>query len=614
MDRQRTVRFKSPDAIQNFRVRVEVARAPGEGQAELMTTLGGEKDLKSMLASAFAETAVVSWQEKLFSPSEFQHYLTMPLDNTLDEKYKTEIEAMDEAKKEKLFAPVCLCTVTNQDILEGSFLGREVLPRTIQATTVFEPGDEEHITPLAEVVDMARTSKSSRADGLAGRLVKAYNHQSFLIIAAVRQYNFDAAKTKEDQGVKFEQVEDLNLAEKVEMAKQGKLKWNHTVLCSLKVYDNGNIDMTPGFTSNQQRYTFVSASGLAYAFKLENYASTRNDKLTSDAIDAMIRPKAEVGDFEQPLLDGRVKVYARGEIIGTKGFDVSSLYVQHYVQPSEDWTASDGTRLTCCTQLGRTKKIESNGETIRTVHLSFPLQLEFVGERLRNMPQVFFQVCSYDFWDRVRLHGYGYWEVPKRPGYYDVTIPCWRPQPSLGEQVREFYVGGAKELQDIRFVALPVSSSQKRLSKFGFNTEGTGEIHIRMSVTMMAKANVERYYLKKEMEDRQDEEMASIMQDMKLRKERANKSMEAILGRRKAENSQQRRKELLEKARARVMQKQKEREKARERAQRGGGGGRRGSSLMSGESNEDDANGGGGVIRRRVAASRRRDDDDSESD
>ena len=85
---------------------------------------------------------------------------------------------------------------------------------------------------------------------------------------------------------------------------------------------------------------------------------------------------------------------------------------------------------------------------------------------------MFLTLHSLDSWGRKRLKGkiikfqskfnifintkqkgYGYCEVPSKPGRHELTIKTWAPNQSIYAKVHEFFLGGQTKLYDIKKIA-----------------------------------------------------------------------------------------------------------------------------------------------------------------
>jgi Meckel syndrome type 1 protein len=80
---------------------------------------------------------------------------------------------------------------------------------------------------------------------------------------------------------------------------------------------------------------------------------------------------------------------------------------------------------------------------------------------------MFLRVYSFDSWDRHVLEGYGFADLPSRPGNlflpylelilswigtHDLSITTWRPFGDRVTRLKSFFIGGSTELEDIEFI------------------------------------------------------------------------------------------------------------------------------------------------------------------
>jgi hypothetical protein len=158
---------------------------------------------------------------------------------------------------------------------------------------------------------------------------------------------------------------------------------------------------------------------------------------------------------------------------------------------------------------------------VPVAHIGYPLELHLAcdlssvsggpGETsgsggIPSHPVLFLSVMNRDSWDRHRSCGYSYVDLPITAGIRDLVAPCWKPKGSPLQAERDFYLGGSTRLAGISYVRVPsetINSSEvnvkddkgissvkannvkdpllsiNHLSRFGFETETTGEIGIR---------------------------------------------------------------------------------------------------------------------------------------
>jgi len=168
-------------------------------------------------------------------------------------------------------------------------------------------------------------------------------------------------------------------------------------------------------------------------------------------------------------------------------------------------------------------------EIVPVAHIGYPLELHLVcdlssvhgGPRetsgtggMPSPPVLFISVISRDNWDRHRSCGYSYIDLPITAGIKDLVATCWKPKGSSAQAESNFYLGGSTRLAGISYARVPsenfnssrehllrsgieaANASQENtslkpesephpslhvnhLSRFGFETETTGEIGLR---------------------------------------------------------------------------------------------------------------------------------------
>ncbi len=64
---------------------------------------------------------------------------------------------------------------------------------------------------------------------------------------------------------------------------------------------------------------------------------------------------------------------------------------------------------------------------------------------------------SYDYWDRRRIEGYGWVNIPSFNGNHQISIPTWKAQGTIVSKLREYFIGGSPELYDLTYPGIPFS-------------------------------------------------------------------------------------------------------------------------------------------------------------
>jgi hypothetical protein len=92
--------------------------------------------------------------------------------------------------------------------------------------------------------------------------------------------------------------------------------------------------------------------------------------------------------------------------------------VEYQVDLGTSWLNLNKHPLNCVTQLSAGSKTPSLKMPKENVHyFGFPIELELETEKKNEeYPKLYFQINSYDYWDRRRVEGYCYLTVPTFSG------------------------------------------------------------------------------------------------------------------------------------------------------------------------------------------------------
>jgi len=294
--------------------------------------------------------------------------------------------------------------------------------------------------------------------------------------------------------------------------------------------------MTPEHQSGEAVtwYRFTTPHGCVYEYSLTNEAQS-NDPLLETEINTIQR---EATEMALATMEGRINNLMFGgpslpqmtvfsvyvEIVSAFDFvdaATDQLYVQYEVVLPQNgcwsWISSSNSMheysgkaekdanypLRGVTQTTRSRYMlagtveelfqvkhgaESGncGEVKRrlTSHYCFPIEFQAqrkaVGfEQEREMPKVYFQIKSRDSWDRHRVEGYAHLVLPLQPGSREHVLKSWKVGGTLRQQCAEFFIGGALQLNSLRYTAFPQSHSGPFLNRYGFTSETSGSLRVR---------------------------------------------------------------------------------------------------------------------------------------
>ncbi|EAS02528.2 ciliary basal body-associated B9 protein (macronuclear) [Tetrahymena thermophila SB210] len=189
-----------------------------------------------------------------------------------------------------------------------------------------------------------------------------------------------------------------------------------------------------------------------------------------------------IGDGFQktPKRNGYVRMNVIGEISQAINFDNDNLYIEwefflppHWQPDYEDLQENmpilsghisedmkrDWNFFSSITQIAspiQLKNKDGQNELITNFCFPFDIQVQTkqqTFEELSKFPILFLTLSSIDSWGRKTLQGYTYCEVPRKPGYHEITVKAWAPAQSIYQKVHEFFLGGQTKLYDIKKIA-----------------------------------------------------------------------------------------------------------------------------------------------------------------
>ncbi|KAJ3413287.1 Pleiotropic negative transcriptional regulator [Chytridiales sp. JEL 0842] len=295
--------------------------------------------------------------------------------------------------------------------------------------------------------------------------------------------------------------------------RQGKenngLEEQEVRLCTLKYFDNGVIKCTPGLTKLNEVYQFKINEDV-YQFQLENVSQEldamdeeKEWKIYSEyhVKKAAMKLSNVASEFRPPVGSLGLRVNIFGEIISAANFNGSTLYVRYLLDLGEGWSP-DTNEMHLMSGYTQASSCVYNPD-IHTweARFAYPIEAEIISSREGvdvTWPKMFFEICSMDQWDRHVVEGYGYLDIPRnsgnvysmisikyftklKSGTFTFDIPTWRPSTSSLGRMKSAFVGGSSELEDLAYGAIPTGHKGSLLNKYGFQTETSGTIQVRLN-------------------------------------------------------------------------------------------------------------------------------------
>ena len=106
-----------------------------------------------------------------------------------------------------------------------------------------------------------------------------------------------------------------------------------------------------------------------------------------------------------------------------------------------------------------------------------------------ELPTIYFEVNSVDYWNRHRIEGYGSYniDINKHINDQDICIPIWRPIGTIREEMTRFFIGGGKRLKDKKLITIPQTNCFN--SRVNWNTIQMGNIHLSINIVTIYNQN-----------------------------------------------------------------------------------------------------------------------------
>ncbi|EGR31469.1 hypothetical protein IMG5_108820 [Ichthyophthirius multifiliis] len=292
-------------------------------------------------------------------------------------------------------------------------------------------------------------------------------------------------------------------------------EWGNSYMNIKGGNDRTTIDAMPfsGFSSYKKDYQKINIQ------KTEpegsNYKRTGCQNLIpfqglTTNIEEEIRANLIGEGFQQtPILRKNwTRINIIGEIMQAYDFDIENLYIEYEFVLQDNWkpdyedlqmiskkpseeTKREWNMLNSITQAASPtiQKYTQNGKQIVTNYcFPFDIQLQTSSETItecKKFPFMFLILHSLDSWGRKRLEGYGFCEVPNKPGTHEIIVKTWTPCQSLYAKIHEFFLGGQTKLYDIK--KLHKQNVFSAIDRFNIKTDSRGSVKVRFNIGFQSK-------------------------------------------------------------------------------------------------------------------------------
>lgn len=449
--------------IPSARLRKEV-KEPGLAQEALEMVEKRKEEEK--------EEIIIHWQEKLFSQKEFDYY-SDPLNcnSSLEQKYHEDIENIKRMHGDRLNKKVF--TYTDGDSF--TFL-EEFNPMTSN-----QNGESSILVEKMSKVKFSNTMKPPFNSGLRRRRLVIDKPTETVKRNHVITTPSKTMQIMLDLGVPDKNIEDERM------------------ICTVKIDANGLIVIKPDVNTDEVlNIETYHATRSVYQYTIEHASKsmTKQEQEQEDRLFTELYNRhsqlmtSHVGNELLPVPQkNELFTYNLCEIVSAKNFEYNNLYVQYFLDLPEGWESGSKQLL------GVTQNCSMNQDNV--AHFSFPFEFELLLRWAENSPNLFvkwpvlyLQVFSLDSWQRHRLEGYGYCQLPDVSGTTEVKVDTWRPKgDSAFDEMNRYFIGGTPELKDLSYITDPTyNDAGKRNSKFYFQTVSSGSVVLRFNTMFQSKA------------------------------------------------------------------------------------------------------------------------------
>eukprot|EP00282_Hemiselmis_andersenii_P039250 CAMPEP_0169444692 /NCGR_PEP_ID=MMETSP1042-20121227/10034_1 /TAXON_ID=464988 /ORGANISM="Hemiselmis andersenii, Strain CCMP1180" /LENGTH=386 /DNA_ID=CAMNT_0009556023 /DNA_START=332 /DNA_END=1489 /DNA_ORIENTATION=- len=359
----RTIRYRTEDPIQNLRIKLVMRSQEGN-------------DTESRWIMKERHFA---WQEKVFGPTEYDKYKALAAEIASGKVKKRGLTPLEERYAHSI-----------EHVAAGE--------------AMFTYVDADAFEDTTEFVNNVTTSPFEKPTPLAGRMMEVQEKRGrhtelsepfkmMYIVAQVKGRIDVTVRNDEKEGPTYIMQEE--------------------VLCAIRVYPDGTVDMTPGFspkppikvdpmkggtykpTGDQGvPYRLETESGCVYEYWLENATEPADASEVAAAHAKEMRFQQElfdktqelrrnfVGDEFEPYTDSpdldSKKVMINCELVSAHGFDMDHIYIQYLLDIPENWATGDAPQLWGNSQVSRVRHLkDASGKASMdaVAHFALPVEL-----------------------------------------------------------------------------------------------------------------------------------------------------------------------------------------------------------------------------------------------
>jgi hypothetical protein len=122
-----------------------------------------------------------------------------------------------------------------------------------------------------------------------------------------------------------------------------------------------------------------------------------------------------------------------------------------------------------------------------------------------------------DWWERHRIEGYSYINIPIKTGHLSLDLPCFKPKEDTYMKIFSYFLGGSRKIPELKELFKTASSNELNvdtiLNKYGIKTEFAGNLHLNLNVVIQNKEIMEK--ARNDVKSRQPVEDFNLMYGIK---------------------------------------------------------------------------------------------------
>jgi hypothetical protein len=233
-------------------------------------------------------------------------------------------------------------------------------------------------------------------------------------------------------------------------------------LLTIQYFGNGNFSMRPDFTHGCERHE-IELGDETYLYIIENKSEqlSKQHEAKEQMIFEEFLKRLQENRKERlpyPIFDPVPQDYLQrysvfGEFISAQEFGADMIYLEYLAHIPEEWKPDPqvpNQLLSAKSQVSLASPIPHSNSLISM--LGIPFEFHLITSKIDTVPpSIYFKIKSVDIWDRHTVIGYGFIKLPIAAQREEIEIKCWKPTLHFQSRLKNFFVGGCPDIQDLKF-------------------------------------------------------------------------------------------------------------------------------------------------------------------